>query len=48
MLIHGKNPQMTGQGQSAFDVPVQITEAWMLLIGRGQASRVGGLLEEGT
>lgn len=32
---------MVGQGQSAFDVPVRITEAWMLLIDRGQAGHLG-------
>ena len=36
-----KKPRMMDQGQSAFDVPVRITEAWMLLRGRGQAGLLG-------
>lgn len=43
-----KKALMRAQGQSAFDVPTQITEAWMLLTGRGQAGATWWVLEEGT
>lgn len=42
-----KKPLMRSQGHSAFDVPVQIAEAWIVLTGRGQAGATWEVLEEG-
>ena len=41
-----KKPLMRSQGHSAFDVPVQIAEAWIVLTGRGQAGATWEVLEE--
>lgn len=41
MIDPWKKALMRAQGQSAFDVPTQITEAWMLLTGRGHVVGAG-------